>query len=989
MFEGSGAAAPGRGSGRALHSVQFYDTDEFLYQRVAEHLAAGLTAGEPVAVIAAPGHRRGIAQQLEAGGIDLEAMVADGRAAVLDAQETLTELMSGDLPDRERFRARVVGILAATGAGAAGAPVRIYGEMVDVLWRSGRRAAALRLEELWSELAEVYRFSLLCGYASDGFHRDHGLSAVCALHSHVMPPEANAALNGEGHETWRLLSEISRRSAAEAAARAARDDLEELLDDAPVPIHSVDASGKILYANRAELEMLGYTADEYIGHPVSEFHVDAPVLDDMLERLSRGETLHDREVELLAKDGSIRHVLVSSKMTFKDGKQVATRCFSRDITQRKQAEEERDKVIADLSRTVRLNDMFAGILGHDLRGPLSTIVMAGQLLLGQTQDARGVRTIQRILSSAGRMQQMIGQLLDFARARMDGGIELERAPTDISDIARDVIEEVRFTRPEWQIEVEAHGDLRGQLDGPRLSQVFSNLVGNAVQHGSAERPLQVTIDGRDREAIRVAIENAGAIAPELLPNLFSPFRGSQTRVRGQGLGLGLFITDHIVRAHGGQIAVDSAESSTVFRFDLPRHSETAAVATFDAHEPEPGSGPAPGMDNFGLSDPAMRVGALAEAAEKRLVQEATRQHEERFRLLVESVKDYAIFMLDPDGHVATWNSGAQRIKGYTADEIIGRHFSAFYPEHEIRAGKTEYELAAAQRDGRFEDEGWRIRKDGTKFWANVVITALRDRSGLLVGYAKVTRDLTERRKVEQERIALAQATEAVRLRDEFLSLASHELKTPLTVLQLQLEALRDRIDVSDRGVLSKLERSMRAGSRLAELVEMLLDVSRIATGRFALNLERADVADIVESAVDRMQDAAEVAGCGLSVTAEHAIGRWDRSRLDQLISSLISNAIRYAAGTPIAIGVTREQGDVVIAVRDRGPGIPTEQLVRIFGRFERGASMRHFGGLGLGLYLVRQIAEAHGGTATASNASGGGACITVRLPIISPDDAVA
>src|SRR4029079_6114784 len=135
-----------------------------------------------------------------------------------------------------------------------------------------------------------------------------------------------------------------------------------------------------------------------------------------------------------------------------------------------------------------------------------------------------------------------------------GGIELERAPTDISDIARDAVEEVRFTRPEWRIQVDARAAPTGGPDAARLSQVFSNLIGNAVQHGVAERPLQVTLDGRDPGSIRVAIENAGAIAPELLPNLFSPFRGSQTRVRGQGLGLGLFITDHIVRAHGGQVA---------------------------------------------------------------------------------------------------------------------------------------------------------------------------------------------------------------------------------------------------------------------------------------------------------------------------------------------------------------------------------------------------------------------------------------------------
>jgi PAS domain S-box-containing protein len=773
---------------------------------------------------------------------------------------------------------------------------------------------------------------------------------------------------------------------AEATARTARDDLDDFVENAPVAIHSVDAQGTIVYANRAELELLGYAADEYVGRPASEFHADPAVLEDMLARLARGETLCDREVQLRAKDGSMRHVLVSSNMAVKDGMQIGTRCFSRDITARKLAEEERDNVIADLSRTVRLNDMFAGILGHDLRGPLSTIVMAAQLLVGQTTDARGVRTIQRILSSAGRMQQMIGQLLDFARARMDGGIELERAPIDISEIARDVIEEIRFARPEWRIEVEAHGELRGQLDGNRLSQVFSNLIGNAVQHGSSERPLCVRIDGRDPQSIEVAIENAGTIAPELLANLFSPFRGSQSRVRGQGLGLGLFITDHIVRAHGGQIAADSGAGTTVFRFNLPRHAgDEAAVATFDAHDPESRTNTA------GASDPAMRIGGHTEATDQRLVQEASRHHEERFRLLVDSVKDYAIFMLDPDGHVATWNAGAQRIKGYTADEIIGRHFSAFYPEVDIRAGKTEHELASAQRDGRFEDEGWRIRKDGTRFWANVVITALRDRSGLLIGYAKVTRDLSDRHKLEQERIQHAHAQEAVRLRDEFLSLASHELKTPLTVLQLQLEALCDRIDTADRGTHAKLERSTRAGQRLAELVEALLDVSRIATGRFALNLERGDVADIVECAVDRMHETAEVAGCALSVSADHAIGRWDRSRLDQVITNLLSNAIRYAAGTAIEVTVTREASDVVIAVRDRGPGIPDEpHSTRIFERFERGASMRHFGGLGLGLYLVRQISEAHGGSATAHNRDGGGACFTVRLPIApNPDNVVA
>jgi PAS domain S-box-containing protein len=745
--------------------------------------------------------------------------------------------------------------------------------------------------------------------------------------------------------------------------RAVQTDPADFLDNAPVAIHGLDAGGTIVWANRTELDMLGYSADEYIGQPIARFHVDRDVLTDMLERLARGETLRDREARLRARDGSIRHLLISCHPSDSDsdGERGASHWFTRDITERKRSEDQRERLIDDLTRTVRLNDMFAGIVGHDLRGPLSTIVMAGQLLLGYVDEPKAVRTIDRMLNSADRMQRMISQLLDFARARADGGFELERQPTEVAEIARDVIEEIRLARPEWRIELDVRGDVRGDYDGNRLSQVFANLIGNAVQHGSPDAPLAVRVDGDDRDAIHIAVHNRGTIAPELLPVLFAPFRGSQQKaLRSQGLGLGLFITEHIVRAHGGAITAESTDDSTVFRFDLPRHaSGTSQVATFDH------------------GAPASVVAPVAPPP----APEASHHHDERFRTLVESIKDYAIFMLDTGGNVATWNAGAQRIKGYAAHEIIGRHFSVFYPETDIRAGKTEYELQVAQRDGRFEDEGWRVRKDGSQFWANVVITALRDRDGSLLGYAKITRDLTERRQLEEERIRLAHAQEAVRLRDEFLSLASHELKTPLTVLQLQLEALQERLTHDSAATNAKLDRSHRAMQRLNELVEALLDVSRIATGRFALHLEQGDLADIVATAVDRMHEAAAAAGCALSVTTHRAVGTWDRSRIDQIVTNLVSNAIRHAAGAPIAVRVAHDGQAAVIEVRDGGPGVPIGKLSQIFERFERGASMRHFGGLGLGLYVVREITQAHGGEVTAENRSSGGACFTVRLPL--------
>jgi PAS domain S-box-containing protein len=783
---------------------------------------------------------------------------------------------------------------------------------------------------------------------------------------------ANIALQNK------LQTSLRELQGAEETARRSGEDLADFLENAPVPIHSVDPSGTIVWANRAELELLGYCTDEYIGHSMAAFHADPSGLADMMARLSRGETLSDYEAQLRAKDGLLRHVLVSSTMIVRDGKQISWRCISRDITDRKRAEAERDRAITELSRTVRLNDMFAGILGHDLRGPLSTIVMAGQVLVGTLADPKAERTIQRVLTSAGRMQQMISQLLDFAQARVDGGIEVDRQTIDVATLARDVIEEVRFARPEWPIDLEIEGDANGDYDASRLSQVFSNLVGNAVQHGSRATPLCVRIDGLDPAAIRVEIKNRGTIAPDVIPILFSPFRSSRCKsTRSEGLGLGLFITDHIVRAHGGQIEVESAGGTTAFRLHLPRRaSATSPVTTFD---------PSAGLAGFAGLDDGPR-----DATGRELARATARQSEEWFRMLVDSLKDYAIFMLDAEGRVATWNAGAQRIEGYNAGEIIGRHCSVFYPDHDVRAGKTEHELRTATHDGRFEDEGWRLRKDGSMFWANVIITALRDPGGALLGYAKITQDLTQRRKLEKERVQLARAQEAVRLRDEFLSLASHELKTPLTALQLQLETLREGLGASDRAMIAKLDRSRRACTRLTELIEALLDVSRIATGRFELTLERADLAQIVSTAVDRMHEAAEAAGCTLSVSAEPAIGTWDGSRIDQVITNLVGNAIRYAAATPIEVAVSGRDDAVVIEVRDRGPGLPESQLARIFERFERAASMRHYGGLGLGLYVVRQVVEAHGGTVSARNAVGGGACFTVQLPLrLSGKDRVA
>lgn len=367
--------------------------------------------------------------------------------------------------------------------------------------------------------------------------------------------------------------------------------------------------------------------------------------------------------------------------------------------------------------------------------------------------------------------------------------------------------------------------------------------------------------------------------------------------------------------------------------------------------------------------------------EKRRLDASRFESEQRFRLLVDSVQDYAIFMLHPDGRVATWNAGAARIKGYRADEIIGTHFSVFYPPETRLSGLPALELERAVRDGRFEEENWRMRKDGTRFWASVVLTPMRNLQNEHVGFVKVTRDLTERKRAEEERLRLARATESIRLRDEFLSIASHELRTPLMALQLQIESLQRLVDPDPAKLATKLERADKSVRRMAELVETLLDVTRIASGHLTLRPRETDLAEVVSEVVDRMQETAMRASSKLACQVETGIiGSWDALRMEQAVTNLVSNALEYAAGSDVEVSLRRDGGRATLRVTDGGPGIDPARIGGIFERFERAADPRHHGGLGLGLYVTREIVAAHGGTVRAANRDGGGAVFEVDLP---------
>ncbi len=543
--------------------------------------------------------------------------------------------------------------------------------------------------------------------------------------------------------------------------------------------------------------------------------------------------------------------------------------------------------------------------------------------------------------------------------------------------------------------------------------------------------------------------------------------------------------------------------------------------------------------------------------EGRRVSAALREAQRQEGLLLESIKDYAIFRMSTEGLILSWNPGVERVKGYAASEFIGQHFTMLFTPEQRERGQPESELRQAAAEGIYEGEGVRLRKDGTLFEAKVVLRPIRDEQGRVTGFVKVTHDISARKRherhlrflaeastllvdsldmketfsrlallavpllgdlcmvetladdgsielvavahrnpVQEERVRelrrrfprrpeaphgvmrvirtgkpellndlpevlspqdakgeeewlralerlgirsylvvpllargrcigalsfsflesghrydeealhlaeelarraslaldnsllYARAQEAIRLRDEFLSVASHELKTPLTPLQMKLQALRREAEASPQAslpaerVIRHLQTAEAQVRRLSTLVHELLDVSNISSGPLALELEDVELTALVREVIARFEAQALKAECAMEVHApEPVVGRWDRMRLDQVVMNLLSNALKYGPGKPIHLRVEAREGRATLTVRDEGIGIHPEHLSRIFDKFERAVSERNYGGLGLGLYIVRQIIEALGGTITARSSPGEGATFEISLPL--------
>jgi PAS domain S-box-containing protein len=411
--------------------------------------------------------------------------------------------------------------------------------------------------------------------------------------------------------------------------------------------------------------------------------------------------------------------------------------------------------------------------------------------------------------------------------------------------------------------------------------------------------------------------------------------------------------------------------------------------------------------------------------ERRRGEETLRLSEERFRLLVEGVRDYGIIMLDPDGRVTSWNEGAQRVIGYEASEILGRHFSVFYPPDAVVAGRPDHELETACAEGRYEEEGWRVRRDGTLFWASVVVTPLRDAAGTLVGFAKVTRDLTERRAAIERRIADARrlaaeeaaraaaetravelraladelhvrtaelerrnrdAEEANRAKLDFLRAMSHELRTPLNAIG----GYADLLALGVRGPLTDaqredVERIRRSQRHLLGIINDILNFARLDAGQLTYELASVPLREVFDDVAPMIAPQAALKGIHFT-TADCPAGtlvRADRGKLEQILLNLLSNAVKFTpAGGRVSIGCGVSGGRVAIHVRDTGVGVPPDKLEAIFEPFVQvGRSLaRPAEGTGLGLAISRELARAMGGEIAATSVEGEGSVFTLTLP---------
>jgi PAS domain S-box-containing protein len=581
------------------HVVQFYTGDAALLGVISRFIGTALGAGDAAVVIATRAHRDGLFQQLKERGFDVSGAVRQGRLIAVDAAETLSRFMLDGWPDPERFASVVGGLFDQLRAvtGTEQPRVAAFGEMVALLWAEGHSEAAIRLEELWNDLARTHSFALHCAYPITNFNRDEDGDAflrICAAHSAVIPDESYTALSTD-EERLRSISYLQQkvqaletakteRSRAQNSLRSKQSELADFLENAVEGVQRVGPGQKILWANKALLHLLGYSPEEYVGHQFSEFHLDENVFAEYWRRLMRGEDIYDCPAELRCKDGSIKQVQIYSNGLWENGEFIHTRCFVRDVTEQKRAEqalrqsetnlrlandrlesqvEQRTAALQQLStRVLRLQDAERRRVARELHDSLGQYLVGLKLnldMLRQAPDQAGLWTESQEL-----MEQCVSEIRTLSYLLHPPMID----DVGLASAARWLVDGIA-QRSGIQVSLDAPGDM-ARLPAEveiGLFRVLQEGLTNVHRHSGASA-ANVLIRQEARQIILEIKDNGRGIRQEAL---------SRFDLTGAGMGVGLSGMRERVRELGGRMQVKADSQGTSLLIAIPLPLECAAT----------------------------------------------------------------------------------------------------------------------------------------------------------------------------------------------------------------------------------------------------------------------------------------------------------------------------------------------------------------------------------------------------------------------------
>ena len=656
-----------------------------------------------------------------------------------------------------------------------------------------------------------------------------------------------------------------------------------------------------------------------------------------------------------------------------------------------QAYEEERRRAEQLAQLDRAKTAFFNNVSHEFRtpltlmlGPLEELLASGRLPPGERRE------VELVHRNAGRLLRLVNSLLDFSRQEA-GRLEASFEPVDLAAYTTELAGAFRAA-------VERAG-LTLEVDCPPLSQpayvdreMWEKLVLNLLSNA-----LKFTFVGAIRVRLReeqgrvfLTVEDTGTgIARAELPHLFKRFhrvRGARSRSY-EGTGIGLALVQELARLHGGEVRVESEEGrGTTFTVFIPQGS--AHLAPEHIRSVRLRASTAQGADAF--TQEALRWVDEQPRAQALSANSPGPDQAPRGRILLADdnadMRDYVSRILSStfeveavaDGQAAL-EAARARVPDLVLTDVMMPRVDGFALLRALREEPRTRLVPVVMLSARAGEEA---AIEGLEAGADDYLVKPFSARELLARVRSNLELSRMRREVSQQEAIAASLKEAVQARDEFLSVASHELKTPLAAFQLQLALIDRNLTPESRALISeRLSTAGRQVQRLHGLVETLLDVSALASGQLVLEREEVDLSHVVAQAVGRMREELERAGSALRLEAQGPlVGRYDRHRLELVVANLISNAARYGRGQPIEVSLRDSAGRARLTVTDHGMGIHPEDAARIFERFERAVSSRHYGGLGLGLWIARQVVEAHGGYIQVDSTPGQGATFTVELP---------